>query len=275
MIVERFAPSPTGLLHLGHAFSAIIAHDHARKNDGQFLLRIEDIDTARSKPEFEQSIYDDLAWLGLSWDGPVMRQSERLAEYKTTLATLTARGLTYACTCTRSDIKAAMSAPQEGDKIGFDGPVYPGTCRSQKHDEDGAAIRLNMEKVVQSVSDLSALTWFDGVKHILTERYLLETVGDIVLARKDIGTSYHIAVVVDDAAQGITDVTRGEDMRPAAPIHRLLQALLGLPTPRYHHHRLIRDENGKRLAKRHDSKSIAKYRTEGLTPNEVRALIDL
>ncbi|MBL4927356.1 tRNA glutamyl-Q(34) synthetase GluQRS [Fuscibacter oryzae] len=269
--VTRFAPSPTGPLHLGHAYAALVAAARGKR----FLLRIEDIDSARCKPEWETAIYDDLCWLGLSWEQPVMRQSSRLLAYDAALAQLYHAGLTYHCTCTRGDIKAALSAPQEGVAIiGPDGPVYPGTCRDKGH--LSGAVRLNMAKAMEMLGETS----FDetGI-HPGTYRFdagrMVETIGDIVLARRDIGTSYHLAVVVDDAAQGITEVTRGEDLFEATAIHVVLQRLLGLPVPVYHHHRLIRDDQGKRLAKRDDARALAKYRAEGATPEDIRRMVGL
>lgn len=270
-VVTRFAPSPTGPLHLGHAYSALIA---AGRGD-RFLLRIEDIDTARCKPEWEAAIYDDLAWLGLRWETPVMRQSDRQTAYSKALDQLGAMGLTYFCTCTRGDIRAALSAPQEGvPMIGPDGPVYPGTCRSQGH--SSGAIRLNMAKAMALLDDIRFVeTGENAGTHILTAEQMVDGVGDIVLARKDIGTSYHLSVVVDDAAQGITEVTRGEDLFDATAIHVALFRLLDLPLPCFHHHRLIRDENGKRLAKRDDARALAKYRAEGATPADIQRLVGL
>ncbi|RAP42827.1 tRNA glutamyl-Q(34) synthetase GluQRS [Rhodovulum viride] len=271
----RFAPSPTGPLHLGHAFAALTAFER-----GQMLLRIEDIDTARSRPEWEAQIYDDLAWLGLDWPRPVLRQSERLAAYREALDRLGAMGLTYPCRCRRADIRAALSAPQAGAPvIGPDGLVYPGTCRERPLDEAGPedAIRLDMARALDRLG--SALPGFTETgpmhpgPHWLHARALIETVGDVVLARRDLGTSYHLAVVVDDAFQRIDEVTRGEDLFEATPIHVLLQALLGLPTPAYHHHRLILDDAGKRLAKRDDARAIAAYRAEGATPADIRRMV--
>ena len=269
--VTRFAPSPTGPLHLGHAFAALVA---AERGD-QFLLRIEDIDRPRCKPEYEAAIHEDLRWLGLGWETPVMRQSDRLSAYDAVLAQLCDLGLTYHCTCTRGDIKAALSAPQEGAPvIGPDGPVYPGTCRGKGHAE--GAIRLNMAAAMARLSEVSFTeTGTRPGLHRFDAARMVETVGDIVLARRDIGTSYHIAVVVDDAAQGITEVTRGEDLFEATAIHVVLQRLLGLPTPAYHHHRLIRDDLGKRLAKRDDARALSKYRAEGATPEDIRRMVGL
>lgn len=280
--VTRFAPSPTGLLHLGHAYSALLAFEQAKSQNGTFLLRIEDIDQPRCKPEFEQAIYDDLAWLGLTWPTPVMRQSDRRAAYDAALKRLTDKGLTYPCSCTRGDIRAALSAPQEGaPMIGPDGPIYPGTCRDlpPRPPKDTDAIRLNIARAAERLGDQN-LTFtetgpIDTGTHDIDPRTLPDTVGDIVLARRDIGTSYHIAVTVDDAAQGVTTVTRGADLFAATTVHVLLQRLLGLPTPTYHHHDLIRDDTGKRLAKRDDARAIAKYRADGATPADIRAMVGL
>jgi glutamyl-Q tRNA(Asp) synthetase len=276
--VTRFAPSPTGPLHLGHAYAAIVAHDMARDLGKRFLLRIEDIDRARCRPEWEAQIYDDLHWLGLTWEQPVLRQSDRLPVYAAALDTLAARGLTYACTCTRGDIRAALSAPQEGAPlIGPDGPIYPGTCRHAGHDRREAAIRLDMARAMAAVGPLEFTETgpAHSCHHRIDAAQMIAGVGDIVLARRDMGTSYHLSVVLDDAAQGVTHVTRGEDLFEATAIHVLLQRLLDLPTPVYHHHRLIRDAAGKRLAKRDDARALSKYRAEGATPQDIRALIGL
>ncbi|MCB1397044.1 MAG: tRNA glutamyl-Q(34) synthetase GluQRS [Rhodobacter sp.] len=277
-LVTRFAPSPTGPLHLGHAFSALTADALARSGGGVMLLRFEDIDTARCRPRFESQIFDDLRWLGLSWPEPVMHQSTRRAAYDAALARLQALGVTYRCTCTRGDIRAALAAPQEGaPMIGPDGPVYPGTCRHRGHADPGAAIRLDMVQAIARVGPLSFQeTGPDRAGlHQVSPDWLIQHVGDVVLARRDIGTSYHLAVTVDDAAQGITLVTRGLDLFDATPVHRVLQCLLDLPEPAYHHHRLIRDEAGKRLAKRDDARALSKYRAEGATPADIRRLVGL
>jgi glutamyl-Q tRNA(Asp) synthetase len=286
IITTRFAPSPTGPLHLGHAYAAVLAHDMARAAGGRFLLRIEDIDQSRARPEWEILIQQDLQWLGLTWDGPVMRQSDRLPAYRAALARLWQRGLIYPCTCTRRDIMEAASAPQEGvaPAVGPDGPVYPGTCR---HDHNGrsplpeVALRLNVARAVGALtvplSFVETGLGSDGQSglQVIDTEYLLLKVGDVVLARRDMGTSYHLAVVVDDADQGVTHVTRGQDLFEATQIHVLLQHLLGLPTPIYHHHHLIRDDEGKRLAKRDDARAISAYRKDGLRPGQVRELVGL
>jgi Glutamyl- and glutaminyl-tRNA synthetases len=277
-LITRFAPSPTGPLHLGHAFSALTAFDLAREAGGSFLLRIEDIDTARCKPAYEAQIHDDLRWLGLTWPEPVMRQSERRPAYDAALARLEALGVTYRCTCTRGDIRAALSAPQEGAPlIGPDGPVYPGTCRHAGHNDPSAAIRLDMARATAMTGPVAFTE--SGPLHAGPHQYrpewLTKHVGDIVLARRDIGTSYHLAVTVDDAAQGITLVTRGADLFEATPVHLVLQRLLDLPTPAYHHHRLIRDDHGKRLAKRDDSRALSLYRAEGARPADIRRMLGL
>ncbi|MBK5923554.1 tRNA glutamyl-Q(34) synthetase GluQRS [Rhodovulum sulfidophilum] len=276
----RFAPSPTGPLHLGHAFAALTAFERA--GGGEMLLRIEDIDSARSRPEWEARIYDDLAWLGLDWPRPVLRQSDRLAAYRDALDRLGAMGLTYPCRCRRADIRAALSAPQAGAPvIGPDGLVYPGTCRGRSLAEAGPedAIRLDMARALDRLGPaLPAFTETGPThpgRHVLEAQALIGTVGDVVLARRDLGTSYHLAVVVDDAFQEIGEVTRGEDLFEATPIHVLLQALLGLPTPAYHHHRLILDETGRRLAKRDDARAIAAYRAEGASPADIRRMVGL
>lgn len=278
--VTRFAPSPTGPLHLGHAYSAMLAYNMAQAKGGAFLLRIEDIDQSRCRPAWEEQIYDDLHWLGLDWPTPVMRQSDRMPIYSAALDRLWALGLLYPCTCTRRDIEAALSAPQEGaaPMIGPDGTVYPGTCRSKPQGArtDGV-LRLNMAAALNLVDDLGFSE--TGPLHAgpvaLARANYLERVGDFVIARRDMGTSYHLSVVLDDAAQGVTHVMRGEDLFEATAIHVLVQQLLGLPTPIYHHHALIRDEGGKRLAKRDDARALAKYRADGTTPKDIRMMVGL
>jgi glutamyl-Q tRNA(Asp) synthetase len=279
-MITRFAPSPTGPLHLGHAYAAIIAHDMARAQDGTFLLRIEDIDQSRCRPDWEAQIYADLQWLGLSWPLPVMRQSDRLSVYAAALAALWDRGLIYACTCTRADIAGALSAPQEGaNPVGPDGPVYPGTCRDRGHVGENAALRLDMARAVATATDLGFVETGDGAgakgRIAFTPGQAIHTIGDVVLARRGMGTSYHLSVVLDDAEQGITHVTRGADLFDATLIHVILQRILGLPTPVYHHHPLIRDDAGKRLAKRDDARALERYRAEGASPAEIRRLVGL
>lgn len=279
--VTRFAPSPTGPLHLGHAFSALTAWNRAQAAGGTFRLRIEDIDRARCRPEWEAAIADDLHWLGLAWPEAVLRQSERGAAYAAALARIEALGLLYPCRCTRGDIRAALSAPQEGvPPSGPDGaPVYPGTCRGRRMAEagPGEAIRIDMARAVLLLS----LPAFEETgparagRHLPDPGRLVSGAGDVVLARRDIGISYHLAVVVDDAAEGITEVVRGEDLFAATFVHVVLQAALGLPTPSYHHHRLIRDEVGRRLAKRDDARALARYRAEGATPDDIRRMVGL
>ncbi|HEY9039190.1 MAG TPA: tRNA glutamyl-Q(34) synthetase GluQRS [Roseovarius sp.] len=288
--ITRFAPSPTGPLHLGHAYSAMLAHDMAVARNGSFLLRIEDIDQSRSRPEWEAQILSDLAWLGLSWPEPVMRQSTRMPIYQAALIALWRRGLLYPCTCTRRDIDAAAAAPQEGAPLtGPDGTIYPGTCRPETPRIPEAplppartALRLDMRAAQNSLGpsplafhETGAAT--DGrTGSIKTSWDEVRTgIGDIVLARPAMGTSYHLSVVLDDAAQGITLVPRGADLFDATVIHVILQRLLDLPTPTYHHHRLIRDETGKRLAKRDDARAIGKYREDGKSLQDIRRMLNL
>jgi glutamyl-Q tRNA(Asp) synthetase len=271
--VSRFAPSPTGRLHLGHAYSALLAHDFARTRGGAFLLRIEDIDPGRSRAAHVDGIIEDLAWLGLHWDGEILFQSERLALYAEALARLKARALVYPCFCTRSAIAAEIAASAAAPH-GPDGPHYPGTCRrlpdaerAQRTAAQPHAWRLDVEKASAAAGPL---TWRDGDTQVQAEP---RTFGDVVLARKDAPVSYHLAVTVDDAAQRVTDVVRGRDLYFATHIHRLLQALLGLPTPAYHHHPLLTDAEGRRLAKRNGAPSLAALREAGADP--ARLLADL
>ncbi|GFE66634.1 tRNA glutamyl-Q(34) synthetase GluQRS [Litoreibacter roseus] len=278
----RFAPSPTGPLHLGHAYSALLAYDMATDAGGTFLLRIEDTDTSRCRPEWESQIFDDLAWLGLKWDMPVLRQSENGPRYNAALSELATLGLVYPCSCRRADIRDALGAPQEGvHATGPDGLIYPGTCRKRSMADAAPtdAVRLDMKKTSELIDrDLFFKETGSGeiMDRMVDLGTMIETVGDVVLHRRDIGTAaYHLASVVDDAAQDITHVVRGEDLFDATQIHVVLQALLGFPTPIYHHHRLIRDDAGKRLAKRDDAKAIATYRAAGFTPADLRDLVGL
>ncbi|MGL4235931.1 tRNA glutamyl-Q(34) synthetase GluQRS [Tabrizicola sp.] len=276
--VTRFAPSPTGPLHLGHAYSAILAHDMARAEGGAFLLRMEDTDLERSKSEYESLILEDLAWLGLACDGPVHRQSEHIASYNVRLEPLAARGLLYPCSCTRSDIRSALSAPQEG--VVFN--VYPGTCRHRSMDsrKPGDALRLNLAAALDALSGADLSFTETGPAHAghhqIDPPQAIDRIGDVVLSRKgeDI-VAYFLAAALDDGDHGVTHIIRGEDLFEFTPVQVILQRLFGLPTPVYHHHRLIRDDQGKRLAKRDDARAISKYRAEGATPADVRRLVGL
>ncbi len=254
-IVSRFAPSPTGRLHAGHALSAIRAHDLARARGGRFLLRIEDIDGTRSRPEHVAGIVEDLRWLGLQWDGDILFQSQRLDAYAAALERLRAMGLLYRCRCTRADIAEAGAAPH-----GPGGALYPGTCRRSRIDEDVPhAWRIDMARAAALTGPLD---WCDASAGWVVADPLAH--GDVVLARKDAPSSYHLAVTIDDAHQGVTDVVRGRDLFAATDVQRLLQALLGLPTPRYDHHELLTDGEGRRLAKRHGSPSLSDLRAQGI-----------
>lgn len=273
-IVTRFAPSPTGLLHLGHAFSAWFAWHAAQKAGGRFLLRLEDIDRNRCRPEFEAAILEDLAWLGLAWETPVRRQSDHFPDYRRALGQLDARGLIYPCFCTRADIATEINNADAAPH-GPDGPVYPGTCRHLSWEEAeerkaaGIAFALRL-KVDDALAATGPLTWTDLDKG--EQRVQAAAFGDVVLARKDTPTSYHLAVTVDDAIQGVTLVTRGEDLFAATHIHRLLQALLDLPVPQYRHHGLLTDADGRRFAKRDKALTLRALREAGTSPPEVWAM---
>jgi len=271
-VVTRFAPSPTGLLHRGHAFAALFAADAARRGGGRFLLRIEDIDSGRCRPHFVAAIREDLAWLGLAWDEPVRLQSQHMDTYRAALDRLAARGVLYPCFCTRRDIATeiarAGAAPQ-----GPDGPLYPGTCRGLADDErarrlargDAHALRLDVTKAIALTGPLD---WEDlSAGRVPADPAAL---GDVVLGRKDMPASYHLAVTVDDALQGVTLVTRGMDLFQATHVHRLLQALLGLTVPRWHHHGLLAGPDGERLAKRSGAPSLASLRAAGEDPARLR-----
>lgn len=250
--VTRFAPSPNGRLHLGHALSAIVAHDLAREGGGRFLLRIEDIDGPRSRPELADEFRRDLEWLGLEWE-EVSAQSTRLASYAAAADDLKARGLIYPCTCTRSEIEAAGALP------GAEGLIYPGTCKHRAPDPARpAAWRLDAEKAL-AITD--SLVWEDALAG--PQQVDLADLGDVVLVRKDLPASYHLAVTLDDAADGVTLVTRGADLFAASHVHRTLQALLGLPVPRWHHHPLLLGDDGEKLAKRRGSPALAERREGG------------
>jgi len=252
MIRSRFAPSPNGPLHLGHAFSAIVAHDRAHQDGGEFLVRIEDIDGARSRSAYAQQALDDLAWLELAWHGEPVRQSSRLADYADAAQRLRAAGLLYPCRCTRAEIAAAAT------RHGPDGPVYPGTCTGRQVDPLGAAWRLDMAAAIRQAGPLEWVDEIAGPQQADPGRF-----GDVVLVRKDDPASYHLAATLDDAADAITVVTRGRDLFEASHVHRLLQALLGLPVPVWHHHPLLVEADGRKLAKRHGSPSLADRRLAG------------
>ena len=272
--VTRFAPSPTGLLHLGHAHSALFGWKAARDRDGVFLLRIEDIDPGRCRPEFERFLMEDLSWLGLSWPVPVRRQSEHLEDYRAALDRLAGLGMTYPCFCTRKEIEEEIARAGHAPH-GPDGALYPGTCRPLSEEERSAriasgqafAIRLDVARAARLAGPVC---WHDGDAG--TIEATPEILGDVVLARKDIPTSYHLSVTVDDALQGVTLVTRGRDLFHATHLHRLLQALLGLPTPDYRHHGLLTNDRGERLAKRDKAVSLRALRETGRTSAEVRAM---
>jgi glutamyl-Q tRNA(Asp) synthetase len=271
--VTRFAPSPTGFLHLGHVRSALEGWWAARRDGGRFLLRLEDIDQTRCREEYAAAILEDLAWLNLDWDGPVRRQSDHLDDYRRALDRLTAMGMLYPCFCTRREIQAEIAraggAPQSDA-----GPIYPGTCRGLAAEavaarrQSGVDYALRLD-VAHALALTGPLSWMEGEQRWQADPVSL---GDVVLARKEMPTSYHLAVTVDDAIQGVTLVTRGEDLLTATHIHRVLQALLEFPTPRYRHHRLLTDEDGRRLAKRTGALTIRSMREKGMKPTEVVAL---
>lgn len=276
MVTERFAPSPTGLLHLGHAYSAWTAWQAARRAGGRFLLRMEDLDRSRVRDAFVRGIERDLAWLGIGWDGPVLFQSTRGPAHAEALKRLERLGVLYRCDCTRRDIVHAIAAPQES-AAGPDGPVYPGTCRARRLGADRPhAVRLDMARALDflggarlTFSEIGAGPGGQTGTITLDADHLISAVGDVVLSRRDGAVAYHLAVVVDDAFQGVTHVTRGRDLFDATAVHRVLQALLDLNVPVYRHHALVRDETGKRLAKRDDARAIARYREAGLTQVQV------
>lgn len=270
--VTRFAPSPTGYLHLGHAHAALFARRAAA--GGRFLLRLEDIDPGRCQPAFAAAIVEDLAWLGLTWETPVRHQSHHMADYAAALARLREMGLLYPCFCTRREIRDEIARSGHAPH-GPDGPLYPGTCRRLEPGQrearlaagDDHALRLDMTAAARRTGPLA---WHDRARGAQAARP--EAFGDVVLARKEVATSYHLAVTIDDAIQGITLVTRGEDLFPATHVHRLLQALLDLPVPEWHHHGLLADAAGQRLAKRGDAAALRAYRATGHSPAEVRAM---
>jgi glutamyl-Q tRNA(Asp) synthetase len=279
--VTRFAPSPTGELHLGHAYAALVAERAAERDGGRFLLRIEDIDQGRCREEYVAGIREDLRWLGLVWEEPVRRQSEHMADYRAAIEKLDALGVLYPCFCTRKDIayeiSRSPSAPQ-----GPDGPLYPGLCRDRPAEEglrrldsgEAFALRLDLARAM-AVAEHKAggpFAWTDAGTPIACDPNLL---GDVVLARKDVPTSYHLAVTVDDALQGVTLVTRAKDLFLSTHVHKLLQVLLDLPSPAYFHHDLVLGESGQRLSKRDGAKSLKALRAEGKSPHDIRRMLDL
>lgn len=268
--VTRFAPSPTGYLHRGHAFSALTAFEAARAAKGRFLLRIEDIDHARVRPQFEAAIHEDLAWLGLDWETPVRRQSEHLADYARVLEKLAARGLVYRCFRTRTEVAAEIGRAPHGALEVFRGSPLPADEEARRVAAgEPYAWRLSLDAAARELGGFDGLAFVeDGRGEIPAEP---ELGGDVVLARKDLGVAYHLAVVVDDALQGVTHVIRGEDLAEAAHVQRLLQALLGLPVPTYHHHRLLTGPDGKRYAKRDKAQTLRELRAAGLTAQNLRA----
>lgn len=270
-MITRFAPSPTGPLHIGHAYSALLAHDTARAQGGTFLLRIEDFDSTRRKPVFIQQIYDDLAWLGVTWDAPPRLQSDHLNEYAKVIDRLAAMDLVFPCNCGRKTVL------ETGALAGPDGPIYPYSCadRPFQNRRDGDAIRLDLRKAQQHLPD--QLHYINNGQQVIVETANLPfDIGAPILRRKDTGDiAYHLACTHDDATQGITHIIRGEDVSPLTPIHVVLQSLMGWATPTYQHHGLITDDTGKRLAKIDKSKSIASYRADGATPADIRRMVGL
>ena len=275
-IVTRFAPSPTGYLHLGHAFSALTAWQRARSAGGRFLLRIEDIDPGRCRPDFVAAIEEDLRWLGLDWDGPIRIQSAHFGEYQAALDTMVARGLLYPCFCTRAEIMREVAESATAPHTPDGGVLYPGTClRLPAHERQARtatgipfALRLNLARALAFVGRDLAIEE-EGQAPVRCDP---RPFGDAVLARKDAPASYHLCVTHDDALQGVTLVTRGADLRPATHLHRLIQALMGWPAPRYAHHPLLRDPSGLRFSKRDGAQTLRQLRADGLTPAAVRSL---
>jgi len=280
--VTRFAPSPTGYLHLGHAYSALTAWQAAQEAGGRFLLRIEDIDTIRCKPEFEAAIYEDLAWLGLSWEPPVRRQSEHFSDYSAAIDQLAGRGLIYRCFKTRKEILEDIGRAPHHPGEGPEGVIYSGPAEPMSPEEEAGRIaageafawRLSMKAAAEAVGDLPRLTFTEEGEGPNGESGSCaiqpDLIGDVILARKDIGTSYHLAVTMDDALQGVTHVIRGQDLFFATTVHRILQALLGLPVPVYRHHGLISGADGARFTKRDKSQTLRSMRESGARPEDIR-----
>ena len=269
MFATRFAPSPTGYLHRGHAYSALSAFTAARAAGGRFVLRIEDIDTTRCRPAFEAAIHEDLAWLGLDWETPVRRQSEHLADYQAALGRLEAEGLLYRCFRTRREVAEAMaSAPHGPMEVFRGGPLAADEEASRLTAGEGFAWRLSLEAATRRLGGVGALTFVEDGEGLIAARP--ELGGDVVLARRDVGVAYHLAVVVDDALQEITQVIRGADLAEATHVQRLLQALLGLPTPTYRHHRLLTGPDGTRYAKRDQAETLRSLRERGMSAARLR-----
>lgn len=281
--VVRFAPSPNGYLHLGHAYSALRNFEFAQSHGGRFLLRIEDIDIGRARPEFEQAIYEDLAWLGISWEEPARRQSDHFGEYALALEKLASKGVTYPCTCTRSEISSVVHDQPNWPRDPDGAPVYPGTCRTVDPAERKrisamgrpVAQRIDMAQAISFMQGPVGWREFGETRSARMVSADPSAWGDVVVGRKDVPGSYHIAVVVDDALQGVTDVIRGIDLFESTSLHRLLQELLDFSAPDYHHHRLINDERGHKLAKSAGSKSLRELRAEGVTPEQIRVMLGL
>jgi glutamyl-Q tRNA(Asp) synthetase len=273
--VTRFAPSPTGRLHRGHGFSALTAFEAARAAQGRFLLRVEDIDQTRCRPEFDAAILEDLAWLGLDWETPVRRQAQRLADYQAALATLRDRGLLYRCFRTRREIAAAIESAPHGAMEAWRGaPLPPAREARRVAAGEPYAWRLSLDAAERALGGFGALGFQETGEGPQGETGAIaarpELGGDVVLARKDVGVAYHLAVTVDDALQGVTHVIRGQDLFEAAHVQRLLQALLGLPEPVYRHHRLLAGPDGRRYAKRDRAETLQALRARGVTPEDLR-----
>lgn len=280
-VVERFAPSPTGYLHLGHAFSALTAWKNAQKKQGRLLIRFDDLDESRCKPIYFDAILEDLKWLQIEWEEPALLQSHQRSKHFEVIKRLDDMGLLYRCQCSRADIKAAIGAPQEGDDVI---QTYPGTCREKNGDISGPfSLRFNMDKAIDFLKNSKGINRIkfleegsgpQGQSGIIDIdlRHVSKNVGDFVLLRRDGVVAYHLAVVIDDFNQGISTVTRGADLFESTHIHRIIQSVLDIPPPIYRHHKLIRDRNGKRLAKRHDALSIAELRRRGVSVQEIKEM---
>ena len=272
-VIERTAPSPTGDIHIGHVYSALTAYRNAKENNGFFKLRIEDIDVTRCKIEYENAIIKNLTWLGLTWDEKIMRQRHRYKSYNLAIDQLLKEDLLYPCSCSRTDVKKALSAPHIEDICSL---IYPGTCKIVRPNTGVKALRLNIDKAIKKMGNDKLYFYETGItvdnsheKRSISNETLKRKFGDLVVARKDIGTSYNLSVIIDDSAQEVTHVTRGNDLLDVTPIQVLLQRILGLQTPTYHHHKLICDDDGKKLSKRSSSQSISNLIREGFSSSEV------